>query len=240
MNSTGNNITIVGKHNCKCQNTLIVMNGSKLPSIFDLTSKQIVQNILLLIHLLRFGVEQSRTYWMTYFYLLSNINFTCLCVIVRLLKLSLNHYFFTAVIWFSSKFHCLQLYTALLFNSRHTWWQFYQDLCFCSFYVAAPLSMCSLCAPEVSSYVIAQAVPSVLRQRPRIADGELKFVDNGNSLLRLGWWQWTSALVFMWGWIHQLWCHKILVKINFDINFALIIGIPFQFCLVCWTFERLI
>ena len=104
---------------------------------------------------------------------------------------------------------------------------------FLQFLCGSTLSMCSLCAPEVSSYVIAQEVPSVLTQRPRIADRELKFVDNGNSVLRLGWWQWTSALVFMWGWIHQLWCHKILVKINFDINFALIIGIPFQFCLVC-------
>ena len=39
MNSTGNNITIVGKHNCKCQNTLIVMNGSKLPSISSAQDK---------------------------------------------------------------------------------------------------------------------------------------------------------------------------------------------------------
>ena len=87
--------------------------------------------------------------------------------------------------------------------------------------MAAPLSMCSLCAPEVSSYVITQEFPYVLRQRPRIADGELKFVDYGNSLLRLGWWQWTGALVFMWAWIHQLRFHKILVKINFDIKLIL-------------------
>lgn len=78
------------------------------------------------------------------------------------------------------------------------------------FYVAAPLSVCSLCAPEVSSYVITQAVHSVLRQRARIADIELKFFEYGNSLLTLGCWQWIGALVFTWGWIHQLRCHKIL------------------------------
>lgn len=83
-------------------------------------------------------------------------------------------------------------------------------LCGFFFYVAAPLSLCSLCAPEVYSYIITQAVYSVLRQRARIADIELKFTVCGNSLLKLGWWQWIGALVFMWGWIHQLRCHKIL------------------------------
>lgn len=83
-------------------------------------------------------------------------------------------------------------------------------LCGFFFYLAAPLSMCSLCVPEVSSYIITQAVLSVLRQRAHIADIELKFLEYGNSLLKLGWWQWTGALVFMWGWIHQLRCHKIL------------------------------
>jgi len=113
-------------------------------------------------------------------------------------------------------------------------------LCGFFFYVAAPLSLCSLCAPEVYSYIITQAVYSVLRQRARIADIELKFIVCGNSLLKLGWWQWTGALVFMWGWIHQLRCHKILVRINFDINSALTLGIPFQFCFGLLENERLI
>lgn len=86
-------------------------------------------------------------------------------------------------------------------------------LCGFFFYLAAPLSMCSLCVWEVSSYIITQVVLSILRQRACIVDIELKFLEYGNSLLKLGWWQWTGAFVFMWGWIHQLWCHKILASL---------------------------
>eukprot|EP01018_Ginkgo_biloba_P013470 Gb_17803 [translate_table: standard] len=70
--------------------------------------------------------------------------------------------------------------------------------------------MCSLCAPEVFSYIVTQIVNSVIRQQARIVDIEFKLWEYGKSFWKLGWWQWVGALVFVWGWIHQLCCHKIL------------------------------
>uniref|UniRef100_A0A0D6QZ58 3-oxo-5-alpha-steroid 4-dehydrogenase C-terminal domain-containing protein n=1 Tax=Araucaria cunninghamii TaxID=56994 RepID=A0A0D6QZ58_ARACU len=83
-------------------------------------------------------------------------------------------------------------------------------LCGLFFYVAAPLSMCSLCCPDVFSYIVTQAINSILRQRAHIADIEFRPLDFGISLLKLGWWQWAGALIFIWGSIHQHRCHKIL------------------------------
>lgn len=78
------------------------------------------------------------------------------------------------------------------------------------FYIAAPLSVCSLCYPEVFSYVITQSINSLFRKGAHIEDIEFKVLEYTISLLKLGWWEWTGTIIFIWGSIHQHRCHKIL------------------------------
>ncbi|GLJ16228.1 hypothetical protein SUGI_0272240 [Cryptomeria japonica] len=81
------------------------------------------------------------------------------------------------------------------------------------FYIAAPLSVCSLCYPEVFSYIISQSINSIFRKEAHIEDTEFtefKVLEYGISLLKLGWRQWTGTIIFIWGSIHQHRCHNIL------------------------------
>lgn len=71
-----------------------------------------------------------------------------------------------------------------------------------SFYVAAPMSLCCSLFPVVLNYTI--------RGRMDLAE----FRDYLKPLPQLGWYQWIGTAIFMWGWIHQLRCHAILVGLN--------------------------
>eukprot|EP00268_Persea_americana_P012346 TRINITY_DN1519_c2_g1_i3.p1 TRINITY_DN1519_c2_g1~~TRINITY_DN1519_c2_g1_i3.p1 ORF type:complete len:135 (+),score=16.50 TRINITY_DN1519_c2_g1_i3:149-553(+) len=43
-----------------------------------------------------------------------------------------------------------------------------------------------------------------------MADVEFDWWGYVKPLMKLGWFQWTGAAIFLWGWIHQYRCHAIL------------------------------
>ncbi|KAI3698818.1 hypothetical protein L2E82_42660 [Cichorium intybus] len=70
------------------------------------------------------------------------------------------------------------------------------------FYVMAPLSLCCDFAPQVFDFVKGKDRMS----RP-VFDNMWMFV---TPFLRLPWYAWIGAVIFLWGWVHQLRCHQIL------------------------------
>ncbi|KAG0474315.1 hypothetical protein HPP92_014001 [Vanilla planifolia] len=78
------------------------------------------------------------------------------------------------------------------------------------FYTVAPLSLGSRCIPEVLDYVSSQIIEFSVRshsQRPKV---EFFWREALKPLLNMGWCQWFGAVLFLWGWMHQLQCHAIL------------------------------
>nr|KYP68283.1 3-oxo-5-alpha-steroid 4-dehydrogenase 3 [Cajanus cajan] len=78
------------------------------------------------------------------------------------------------------------------------------------FYIAAPLSLCGDCAVEVFNYLGNLLTEFIVKGKNQMQVTELEFWQVVNPLFRLGWKHWIGAAVFIWGWIHQLQCHKIL------------------------------
>ncbi|XXG86105.1 hypothetical protein AAC387_Pa11g1065 [Persea americana] len=78
------------------------------------------------------------------------------------------------------------------------------------FYTAAPLSLSSSCTPEVYKYTTRQVAEFIVKGRARMADVEFDWWGYVKPLMKLGWFQWTGAAIFLWGWIHQYRCHAIL------------------------------
>ncbi|MQL87831.1 hypothetical protein Taro_020389 [Colocasia esculenta] len=79
-----------------------------------------------------------------------------------------------------------------------------------SFYIAAPISLCSSIALEVLSYTVNQINEFVVKDRSRMPAVEFAFWEYLKPLMKLGWRQWIGAAIFLWGWIHQYHCHAIL------------------------------
>ncbi|XP_027353881.1 polyprenol reductase 2 [Abrus precatorius] len=78
------------------------------------------------------------------------------------------------------------------------------------FYIAAPLSLCGDCAVEVFEFLSNLVTEFIVRGKNQMPIPELEFWQVINPLIKLGWKHWIGAAVFLWGWIHQYQCHKIL------------------------------
>ncbi|CAN1768741.1 Polyprenol reductase 2 [Linum perenne] len=76
-----------------------------------------------------------------------------------------------------------------------------------SFYTATPLSLCCRYTSEAFANVINWFIFGGNEAMPAIQFDWWDFV---NPLLKLGWFPWIGATMFLWGWIHQLRCHAIL------------------------------
>ncbi|KAG4973750.1 hypothetical protein AAZX31_11G108200 [Glycine max] len=78
------------------------------------------------------------------------------------------------------------------------------------FYVGAPLSLCGGCAVEVFNFLANLVTEFIVKGKNQMQVTELEFWQVVNPLFKLGWKHWIGAAVFLWGWIHQHQCHKIL------------------------------
>ncbi|OVA12602.1 3-oxo-5-alpha-steroid 4-dehydrogenase [Macleaya cordata] len=78
------------------------------------------------------------------------------------------------------------------------------------FYTAAPLSLCSICAPEVFSFALRQVAEFIVKGRDKMPIIEFDWWGYVQPLTKLEWVQWIGAAIFIWGWIHQRHCHAIL------------------------------
>ncbi|KAK7381318.1 hypothetical protein VNO78_33925 [Psophocarpus tetragonolobus] len=78
------------------------------------------------------------------------------------------------------------------------------------FYIAAPLSLCGDCAVEVYNFLANLVTEFIVKGKNQMLVTELEFWQFLAPLFKLGWKHWIGAAVFLWGWIHQRQCHKIL------------------------------
>ncbi|XP_065867420.1 polyprenol reductase 2 [Euphorbia lathyris] len=78
------------------------------------------------------------------------------------------------------------------------------------FYIAAPLSLCCSCAPEVFKFGVNEVAEFIVEGKHAMDDIEFNWWNFVNPLMKLGWWQWFGAAIFLWGSIHQNLCHNIL------------------------------
>ncbi|WVZ02077.1 hypothetical protein V8G54_022883 [Vigna mungo] len=85
------------------------------------------------------------------------------------------------------------------------------------FYIAAPLSLCGDCAVEVFNFVANLVTEFIVKGKNQMQVTELDIWQVLTPLIRLGWKHWIAVAVFLWGWIHQYHCHKILVA---NLSFA--------------------
>lgn len=67
------------------------------------------------------------------------------------------------------------------------------------------------CASEALSYARDQIAEFIVKGRDRMLDLQIDWLELLKPLLYLGWCQWIGAVIFLWGWLHQLRCHAILV-----------------------------
>lgn len=81
----------------------------------------------------------------------------------------------------------------------------------------APLSLGSSCAPESLSYAGGQIADFIVKGRARMPDPEVRWWEFLKPFIILGWCQWIGAAIFIWGWLHQLHCHAILVGLTLSI-----------------------
>ena len=81
-----------------------------------------------------------------------------------------------------------------------------------SFYTAAPLSLCCICAPEVFKFAANQLKEFIVKGKNQMPVIEFDWWGYMSSLMKLGWPSWLGAAIFIWGWIHQHRCHAILVS----------------------------
>ncbi|KAI3502300.1 hypothetical protein L1887_30334 [Cichorium endivia] len=70
------------------------------------------------------------------------------------------------------------------------------------FYALAPLSLCCNFAPQVFDFVNVR----VRMSRPGFNNIWMFVI----PFLRLPWYAWIGAAIFLWGWVHQRRCHQIL------------------------------
>lgn len=78
------------------------------------------------------------------------------------------------------------------------------------YYTGAPLSLGISCASEALSYARDQIAEFIVKGRDRMPDLQIDWLELLKPLLYLGWCQWIGAVIFLWGWLHQLRCHAIL------------------------------
>ncbi|KAK7312287.1 hypothetical protein VNO77_36047 [Canavalia gladiata] len=78
------------------------------------------------------------------------------------------------------------------------------------YYIAAPLSLCGDCAVEVFDFLSNLATEFIIKGKNQMPMPEVEFWQVINPLINLGWKHWIGAAIFLWGWIHQYQCHKIL------------------------------
>lgn len=64
-------------------------------------------------------------------------------------------------------------------------------------------------------YTTRQVAEFIVKGRAQMPDVEFDWWGYVKPLMRLGWFQWTGATIFLWGWIHQYRCHAILVRTVF-------------------------
>lgn len=78
------------------------------------------------------------------------------------------------------------------------------------FYTAAPLSLCCTFAPEVFNFVEQLVLEFIVKGKTRMSAPEIEFWTFVTPIIRLRWYVWVGAAIFLWGWIHQRRCHEIL------------------------------
>jgi 3-oxo-5-alpha-steroid 4-dehydrogenase 3 / polyprenol reductase len=83
----------------------------------------------------------------------------------------------------------------------------------CSYYVATPLSLASSCIPQAMQYLRGQVTEFIVKGRARMPDLVIDSSSLLKPLVKLGWCQWIGAVIFIWGSLHQIRCHAILVSI---------------------------
>ncbi|KAK8635510.1 hypothetical protein V6N13_004244 [Hibiscus sabdariffa] len=82
-----------------------------------------------------------------------------------------------------------------------------------SYYIAAPLSLCSTWAPEAFRFTLNLILLFTGEEgtKPMPVTIGVDEWESGNGVMKLGWYQWVGSAIFLWGWIHQLRCHANLV-----------------------------
>lgn len=78
------------------------------------------------------------------------------------------------------------------------------------FYTAAPLSLCCTFAPEVFEFVKNLVAEFIVKGKDRMSKPDFNIWMFVTPFLRLRWYAWIGAAIFLWGWVHQLRCHEIL------------------------------
>nr|KJB17675.1 hypothetical protein B456_003G010800 [Gossypium raimondii] len=78
------------------------------------------------------------------------------------------------------------------------------------FYTAAPLSLCTFCVLEAFNFAADQVAEFKVEGQEMVPITDFDLWGYMKPLTRLGWCQWTGAVIFAWGWFHQLRCHAIL------------------------------
>ncbi|KAG8497599.1 hypothetical protein CXB51_008914 [Gossypium anomalum] len=78
------------------------------------------------------------------------------------------------------------------------------------FYTAAPLSLCTFCVLEAFNFAADQVAEFKVEGQEMVSITNFDLWGYMKPLTRLGWCQWTGAVIFAWGWFHQLRCHAIL------------------------------
>lgn len=79
--------------------------------------------------------------------------------------------------------------------------------------MAAPLSLCCNCIPEVYEFAVNGVAEFIVRGKSQMPAVEFDWWEFVNPLVKLGWRQWIGAAIFFWGWVHQQRCHAILVSL---------------------------
>lgn len=83
-----------------------------------------------------------------------------------------------------------------------------------SFYTAAPLSLCCTLMPEVFGFAADLVAEFIVKGKRQMPAFEFELWESVNPFLKLRWFQWIGAAIFLWGWMHQRCCHAILVSAN--------------------------
>ncbi|TYI88839.1 hypothetical protein E1A91_D03G010800v1 [Gossypium mustelinum] len=89
------------------------------------------------------------------------------------------------------------------------------------FYTAAPLSLCTFCVLEAFNFAADQVAEFKVEGQEMVSITDFDLWGYMKPLTRLGWCQWTGAVIFAWGWFHQLRCHAILVCVSACLNLSL-------------------
>ncbi|GLT86136.1 hypothetical protein SLE2022_042980 [Rubroshorea leprosula] len=78
------------------------------------------------------------------------------------------------------------------------------------YYMAAPLSLCCNCLPEVFRFTVNQMTEFIVEGKSQMPASGVDWWEAVNPLMKLGLLHWIGAAIFFWGWIHQRRCHVIL------------------------------